>query len=175
MSRYIAMLLGLMIVGCTTSPAIRTPVNDSISIEKARQTKQTGKQVRWGGLIVDIENKSNYSIIEIVERPLTRYGVPKVTNKTGGRFLAKSEEFLEPENIKKGRYITVNGVLDEYQPGQIGDYEYEYPTLSINEYKVWPANKYRPHYRYHSFGYYGPYWWHHPYYFGHYRHHHHYW
>ena len=171
MQRLIIMLIALIMAGCTTSQAIRTPLSDSINIEQARETKQTGKQVRWGGLIVDIQNKSDYSIIEIVERPLTRYGAPKITNKTGGRFLAKSEEFLEPENIKTGRYITVNGSLDDYKSGQIGDYEYDYPLVSINEYKVWPVNNYHPYYRYRSYPYYGSYWLHHPYYFRYHRHH----
>ncbi len=175
MQKLYIVLLALIMTGCTSSQAIRTPIADTVSIEKARQTSQTGTQVRWGGVIVAITNNSDHSIIEIVERPLTRYGVPKVTNKTGGRFLAKSNEFLEPENIKTGRYITVNGQLADYQAGKIGDYEYQYPLVNINEYKVWPVNNYnyRSRYHYDSFYHYYPYWWHHPYYFR-YRHRH-YW
>ncbi len=174
----ISMILMLIVAisGCTSSKAIRTPVADSISIEQARQTKETGKMVRWGGLIVGVDNKSDHSIIEIVAKPLTRYGVPKISNKTGGRFLARSDEFLEPEDIKSGRYITVSGLLNDYQTGKIGDYEYEYPLVQINEYNVWPVNNYRrPYHRYHSFYHYDPFWGHYPYYFYHHRHHYHYW
>ena len=166
------LLLSVILYGCTTSTAIRTPVIDSITLDQAREIKQTGKLVRWGGIVVGIKNKSDHSIIEIVEKPLTRHGVPKITKKTGGRFLARSDEFLEPEDIKPGRYITVSGQVNNYQTGQIGDYEYEYPVVEMNEYKLWPVNNYRNHYRYNSF-------YHHDPFYGHYRfrhrRHHHYW
>jgi len=172
----LVLLLVVTVSGCTSSKAIRTPVIDSITIEQARENKETGKTVRWGGLLVSIDNKSDHSIVEIVEKPLTRHGVPKITQKTGGRFFAKSSEFLEPENFKPGRYITINGQLSDYKAGKIGDYNYNYPIVEISEYKIWPVNNTRRHYYpYHSFYYHDPFWGFYPYSFRHRRHHHHYW
>jgi len=155
LTAIILLCLLLSISACTTSKAIRTPVLDSPTVEQARNNRETAKLIRWGGLIVSVENKTDHTRVEIVERPLTRSGTPKVTNESSGRFIAKFQQFIDPENIKTDHAITVSGTLVDYTTGMIGEYEYLYPVVEINEYKIWPQN-YRRDYR----GYYDPYWYH---------------
>ena len=149
--------LCLSLGACTSSKAIRTPVADSPDLEQARTNQETGKLIRWGGTIVSVINKTDHTLIEIVERPLTRFGTPKVTTDTGGRFFAKTAEFIDPENIKSKQSITVSGNLVDYVDGMIGEHEYLYPVVEINEYKIWPQNQARYNNRYQR-PFYGPYW-----------------
>ena len=177
-SKVLLICILIMLNGCTTSKAIRTPVLDSPSVKQAIDNGYTDKLVRWGGRIVSVENNADYTVIEIVDRPLTRFGTPKSTDKTGGRFLARSSEFIEPDNIKTGYYITISGQLTDHQKGKIDEYDYVYPVVEINEYKVWPVNSNRRNYRYRSPFWYDSYWgsgyhpyWHNHFYFRHrYRH-----
>ena len=145
--------LSLCLGACTSSKAIRTPVIDSPNVEQARLNQDTGKLIRWGGTIVAVENKVDHTLIEIVERPLTRFGTPKVSNKTGGRFFAKTPEFIDPETIESKQSITVSGTLVDYAQGMIGEHDYLYPVVEINEYKIWPNNQRR-----NQGPFYGPYW-----------------
>ena len=155
--------LTLSISACTSSKAIRTPVLDSPTVEQARNNRDTAKLIRWGGVIVSVDNKADHTLIEIVERPLSRYGTPKITNKTSGRFIAKSDQFIDPQNIKVDQSITVSGTLIDYTTGMIGEHEYVYPVVKINEYKIWPKNSRRSHRNYYHPYWYDPYWGHHPY------------
>lgn len=149
--------LSLCLGACTSSKAIRTPVADSPNIEQARTNQDTGKIVRWGGTIVAVKNKADHTLIEIVERPLTRFGTPKISTETGGRFFAKTPEFIDPENIKSKQSITVSGTLVDYTQAMIGDHDYLYPVVEINEYKIWPQNQARYNRRYQR-SFYEPYW-----------------
>lgn len=162
---------------CTTSKAIRTPVLNSPTVEQAITNRETDKLIRWGGTVVSVENKSDHTLVEIVERPLTRSGTPKSTTKSDGRFIAKSQQFIDPENIKINQSITVSGILTGYTTGMIGEHEYVYPLVEINEYKIWPARTRRYDRPYYDTYWYDPYWGPYPYwYHGHYfRHRYDYW
>ena len=161
----LSICLLLSIGACTTSKAIRTPVLDSPTVEQARDSRETAKLIRWGGMVVSVENKADHTLIEIVDRPLTRFGTPKVTNKSSGRFFAKSQQFIDPENIRKNQSITVSGTLVDYTTGMIGEHEYVYPVVQINEYKIWPKNNQRHPRSYYYPYWYDPYWGHHPYWY----------
>lgn len=167
--RGIVLTLLLAVSACTTSSAIRTPVVDSPTVEQARNNRETLKLIRWGGTIVSVENKADHTLIEIVDRPLTRFGTPKISNKSNGRFLAKSHQFIDPENARAEQSITVSGTLTEYKTGMIGEYEYVYPVVEINEYKIWPQSNRQYHGGYNNPYWYDPYWGPYPYwYHGHY-------
>lgn len=174
-SRVVLTCLIFVLGGCAAKTPINTPVPGSPDVEQARQTGVTGQLVRWGGVVVSMQNLADYSEIEIVDRPLERAGAPKITDKTSGRFLARSASFIEPEDVEPGRYITVSGVIDSYQQGKVGEYPYRFPVVRINEFKVWPQslpNYYYP--RYYSPYWYDPFWGPYPYYGGsiYYGHHH---
>ena len=162
-------ILTFCLSACTSSKAIRTPVADSPSVEQARINQVTDKPVRWGGIIVSVENNADHTLIEVVERPLTRFGTPKVTNKSSGRFFARSKQFIDPENIKVKQAITISGTLIDYSKRMIGEHEYLYPVVEISEYKIWPQNRRINHRPYYQPYWYDPYWGPHAYwYHGHY-------
>ena len=166
-----AVLMSVLISlgACTSSKAIRTPVLNSPTVEQAIKNQNTAELIRWGGVIISVENKADHTLIEVVDRPLTRHGTPKDTNESGGRFLAKSQQFIDPENVKTDQIITVSGTLTGYTTGLIGEYEYVYPVVEINEYKIWPQSNRRVNRGYYEPYWYDPYWGPYPYwYHGHY-------
>ena len=72
--------------------------------------------VRWGGIIVDVENEQNFSLVQVLYYPLDSDGEPQTDKPNGGRFVFKTPEFLDPAVYTKNAEITVAGTL-------IGDIE----------------------------------------------------
>src|SRR5512139_287071 len=52
---------------------------------RAAPDKYTGVMVRWGGVIVDVENAPEQSVIEVVTRPLSDEARPLMTDRSSGR------------------------------------------------------------------------------------------
>ena len=67
--------------------------------------------VRWGGVVIDVENEQNYTLVQVLSYPLGYGGRPQLTKPSEGRFVIKSAEFLDPAVYAKDREITVAGVL----------------------------------------------------------------
>jgi hypothetical protein len=53
--------------------------------------------VRWGGLITDIENEENHSLIRVEFHPLDESGHPQLDQPSEGEFVIKTSEFIDPE------------------------------------------------------------------------------
>ena len=71
-----------------------------------------GTAVRWGGVIIDVENEENQTLVQVLSYPLDYTGRPQSTKQSEGRFVVKSAEFLDPAVYKKDREITVAGELE---------------------------------------------------------------
>lgn len=168
-----AVLLTGLISGCASNlpVEITTPITGSPLISEVLQATEIyqGKSVRWGGSIASIENKKDETWIEIVSRELNRNGRPKKSvNKTAGRFLAKVDQFLDPEIYIKGRLITIVGELAGSQGGKIGDQPYKFPIVHSKTAYLWTEYPDPPRYPHYGRPYYDPYWdpywsrhWHH--------------
>ncbi len=103
--------------------------------------------VRWGGVIIDVENNEDFSLMQLMFYPLDYYGRPQLTKPSEGRFVIKSAEFLRPEHYYSAdREIIVVGVID-------GDIELTtsnktsvwVPLIKSTDIHLWPIN-YRGNY-----------------------------
>ena len=63
----------------------------------------------------------------------------------------RKQGYLEAEIFAKGRMITGGGTVVGTQSGKIGEVEYEFPVIEVEELKLWDTQDYA----YPS--YYGPY------------------
>jgi len=71
--------------------------------------------VRWGGLITDIENEENHSLIRVEFHPLDESGHPQLDQPSEGEFVIKTSEFTDPETYYfKHSEITAVGTLNGY-------------------------------------------------------------
>jgi outer membrane lipoprotein len=124
------------------------------------------KMVLLGGIIVDAMNKKNGTLLEIYRTEIDGQGKPVNVDTSGGRFLALYNGFLEVEIYRKGRMVTIAGLVKGKRTGKVGEVEYQYPYIVIKEIHLWteeePVKEYphswRPWYRYPYYPFY-PYWW----------------
>ena len=108
---------------------------DSISADAASDEQEL---VRWGGTIASVTNRTDGStLVEIVSRPLYSGGRPIHDDRSDGRFLALLNGFLDPEIVKVGRDMTVLGRLSGKASGKVGESDYLFPVVLIQDYQFW--------------------------------------
>lgn len=153
-------------------PAVEHAPAVQIGYEQANSdiTQYQGTPVRWGGVIIDVENEENASLVQVVFYPLDFSGRPQL-HKTGeGRFVVKSAEFLDPAVYAKDKEITVAGVISGKIELTVGKRTIHVPLISATAIHLWPPQSYDARYYgpypYHGYpgfapiyrgGFYGPY------------------
>lgn len=173
--RYRLMPIGILgiilFTGCASHvpKVIGTPPAGDIRVDEVQQHKQqfTNAKIRWGGDIISVENLAQETRIEILSRPLDDEGKPK-DDRSIGRFIARIEGYLEPEEYPKNREITITGNIVEVVQKPVSDYPYPYPVVEVEAYYLWPEEKNYTHpYYYDPFydPFYYPYWRRYPYYY----------
>ena len=142
--KYTAAVLlpaGLVVLtGCAVIPEpVREGPQQSPDPAQVRAAPEqyAGMTVRWGGVIVAVENGPEQSEVEVVSRPLSNDARPLDTDQTAGRFLVRTSDFLDPMDYVTGREITVVGVLDGVEPRNIGEHRYAYPVVKATGYYLW--------------------------------------
>ena len=133
--------LAILVGGCAIVPEqIEVSDNeDLVSFESIINGSETGQgtKARWGGEIVKVENKKEYSEIEILQYPNNHYGKPRSNLDSAGRFKVRVAGFLDPLVFEAGRLITFKGELGEPTEGIIGEQTYVYPVLLASGYYMW--------------------------------------
>jgi outer membrane lipoprotein len=183
---FAPVLLLAVLSGCASYPISKDLRQQSQTITmsqvKADPAGTRGAIVIWGGRIINVVNGTNGGAIYIVCLPLRQDEEPLRYGPSPGRFIATSEEFLDPEMFPLHSLITVAGQLKGVWPEQLGNIQYPYPVLDIKEAHVWPIEEeeYAPYYGYYGPGWdwgwdWGPDWWwwgglYYPYYYGGYYH-----
>ena len=147
----------LVLTGCasTIPEMIRQPIADSPTFQEATAAPEryVGQAVRWGGVIINTENREQETWLEISVRQLYRKGRPIESDQSAGRFLARVNGFLDPSVYTTGRQVTVNGIIEGVESRKIGDYPYTYILIKTNLVYLWEQlPEYRRDY------YYDPYW-----------------
>jgi outer membrane lipoprotein len=136
----------VLIFGVSACTVVPEPIqvadtNTLVSFEEVANNLesdvQVGKQARWGGRIVAVENKKDVSEIEIVFFPESSSGKPRIGQESGGRFKAVVDGFVDPLVFEQNRLITVVGEVGAAQTGIIGEQNYTYPTLNAVGYYMW--------------------------------------
>lgn len=101
---------------------------------KANIEQYKGSMFVWGGFIAAVRNTEEGNYLEIVQNPTDKYGYVMSTDVSGGRFLALSEEELDPLIYERGRILTVAGELAGEKKIKIRkNKEYVYPVIDIRE------------------------------------------
>ena len=132
----------------------------------------TGKTVILGGYILETENKTDETIIRVLQAPLSFRDEPDSKDKTEGRFIVSYKGFLDPEVYSKNRRITVAGTIIGLQIEEIGSCPYACLKIASREIHIWPEYEFRDNYLFDDPFYYSPYYYNYPY---RYRRHPYYW
>lgn len=158
--------LTLLAAGCASiPPQIKVPPLEDLSISSVQKNAEShrGESVRWGGSIVEIENKENHTLVIVVARELGSSGRPQGSDFSPGRFIARVEGFLDPDVYKVDREATIYGVIEGQLTRKIGEKSYEYPVVKAETLYLWPDySPYADPYYYHPYYSVRPY----PFYYG---------
>ncbi|MDN4504361.1 Slp family lipoprotein [Alteromonadaceae bacterium BrNp21-10] len=99
--------------------------------------KTVGNHARWGGVIANVENKADSTLIEMVHHSLRSSGRPIGADESIGRFRVYVKGFLDPMIYKSGRSVTFVGSVIGTETGMVGEHQYEYPALQASSYHMW--------------------------------------
>lgn len=100
-----------------------------------------GEVARWGGVIAEVKNLPEKTVIEVVNMSLSGSARPKISDKTEGRFRIIADGLLDPMIYEKGKHITVLGSVTGSELGMIGDHEYHYPLVKADGIYLWKELK----------------------------------
>jgi outer membrane lipoprotein len=135
--------LVLMGVGCAhvISEPVRRQAQPPVPFGELRANPEAlkGRTAILGGEILQTYNLREGTRIEVLQRPLSGSATPRLTDTTGGRFMALCQEYLDPAVYAPGRRITVAGqVLGSYV-GKVGEVDYTYPLIACQEIHLFPS------------------------------------
>ena len=135
--------VAVFVAGCATSPfpeELTRSVDPALTLAELRSNAAAhlGARVILGGEILATLPKPGETEIEILSRPLTAGDVPERSDRTNGRFLVRTREFLDPAVYAPGRRLTVLGAVAGREERRLGDLPYAYPVISAERIKLWP-------------------------------------
>ncbi len=173
------LLCTLLLVGACTSmpPEIRNFSAVDIPYQPVSQNTETYKDapVRWGGTVIEVENETDFSLMQVLFYPLDRNGYPETKKLGEGRFAVEIDKFLDPAIYTKGVEVTVIGTVKGNIERTIGNKTIRIPLITAKAIHLWPRSyrednlyRYGPYHGYYGYGhpffyngYYRPYrfWW----------------
>ncbi|OQZ03422.1 MAG: hypothetical protein B6D34_07975 [Candidatus Brocadia sp. UTAMX1] len=153
-------IIFLFMVSCAPviSKQLREKVRPDITFSAVLNDPESykGQMIVLSGIIIETENTKEGTVLRILQRPAGFRGKPKDVDATGGRFLALDNRYLDVNVYSKGRSVTIAGEILGKRIIPLGQIDYQYPLISVEEIYLWPTEKTYP-----SRYYYYPqdYWW----------------
>lgn len=136
--------LGPLFAGCShhvlSNEALESvdPLIDYTRV-KADPTAYQGKTMLLGGLLVETRVVREGTELEVLLFRLDRWGRPLEMDDQGGRFIARTGSFLDPEIFKGGLHVTLTGTLEGVDVRPLKEIDYRYPVFTIGEIYLWRA------------------------------------
>jgi outer membrane lipoprotein len=123
--------------GCVPGPS---GVRPTVSFDQLLGQGGThkGESVVLGGYILEVSNQPDASLVTVLEAPLDYGKEPKSKDLSQGRFLVRTEKFLDPEVYRKDRKLTVWGTVTGVKSEPLGNRLYPYPIIEADEIRLWP-------------------------------------
>jgi outer membrane lipoprotein len=109
----------------------------SFSQLRAAPDRYRGQTVVLGGHIIAVRNEARQTVLVVLQSPLGFRQEPQPPDKSEGRFLLKTDGFLDPEVYAKGRALTVAGRVEGQTRENIDDVPYDYLVLEAREIHLW--------------------------------------
>ena len=123
----------LAVAGCAAN--IPADVTRQVTYEGEIQTLQqspdqyTDEFVIFGGKILETKNLKDTSELLVLQFPLDDNHRPQMDKASGGRFLVRAKDFLDPAIYSPGTWITVAGTVVGAETRSIGAYDYTHPVI----------------------------------------------
>jgi outer membrane lipoprotein len=148
--RTLSLILALLIsgiLGCTRpiSKQSMALVDHTITFSALRTEpeKHVGQYVLLGGVIARVTNSQQGSELEVVQSELESRERPGDTTSSQGRFLIRTDSFLDPVIYRIGLPVTVVGIFKGLERRPLLQMEYSYPLLVMQEIHLWQPERER--------------------------------
>lgn len=134
-------LFMLSLAGCAALPKELQVSDESQLVDYSQVTsapeQNNNKLVRWGGMIAEVHNLDNTSVVEMVYYPLRDYGKPLMKDNSVGFFRVYLDEVLDSEVYSKGRLVTFTGLVKGIEYVRVEGQRYALPAVLSNTYYLW--------------------------------------
>jgi outer membrane lipoprotein len=113
-----------------------------VTLSSLRETPQTfeGKAVLLAGTIVAAHPRGTGTDLEVQALPVGPGGQPQRGAPSGGRFIARTAQVLDPTVYAEGRAVTVVGHLTPMDQWAFGDDTYKFPVIAYDDLRLWPPD-----------------------------------
>ncbi len=139
-------LLPVLLFSCAhvISPENRENALSAVAFNEIRADAEqhADKTFILGGIVADTLNTEEGSELEVVQMPLDERGYVLMREKSGGRFIVLTEEHLDPLIFRKGREVTIAGVLTGTRTQKLSKKDYTYPLFRAKEIYLAPRTVY---------------------------------
>lgn len=139
--RLFALTTFLLLSGCASFPdAVQLPPDiPTVSYDQVAMDpdKSKGSLAQWGGVVAEVQNLPEKTLLEVVYYPLRGYGRPIIGKESIGRFRVYVDGFLDPMVYQKGRSVTFSGAIIGAEEGVVGEHNYIFPTMKAKGYYLW--------------------------------------
>ena len=137
-------LLAFVCISCAAgmSEQARSQVTYMGTFAQVQQQPERykGETVMWGGKIVEAQPGNNTSELVVLQLALSGQDRPKDNDQSQGRFLVRSNQFLDPALYPPGTLVTIIGRVQGSEKRLIGKMAYDYPVIDMVEVKKWPVS-----------------------------------
>jgi outer membrane lipoprotein len=127
----------ILLCACSSIPKKLQLPEDTNLVGLSAQQSNEGYNARWGGVIAEVKNNADNTMIEVVSFKLTSSARPKPSTETKGRFRLYYDGLLDPVIYQKGRSITAIGKVQKAEEGKIGEHQYRFPVLKASHVHLW--------------------------------------
>lgn len=143
--RWLGLALAALLAGCATafpSEVMRT-VDTSVTAEELRRDPlaHKGQRVIVGGEILSTDPRPGETVIELLARRLEDDGSPEREDRSPGRLLLRSPDFLDPAVYAAGRRVSVVGEVTGVEDRKVGELPYRYPVIAAERIRLWPREE----------------------------------
>jgi outer membrane lipoprotein len=139
---FIIMGVMLLLVGCThvISKEVLKDVDKNVTFAQLAKDPDAykGKTVLFGGAIIETINVAGKSQIIVLQQPLDGRDRPVAGDVSEGRFIVRTQGFLDPAIYSPGRLVTVAGQVVGKEKHPLGEIEYTYPVIEKQGLYLWP-------------------------------------
>jgi outer membrane lipoprotein len=125
-------------------------VDPTVEFSQVRADPQRyiGTTIMAGGRIIANRSTQEGSVLEVLPYTLDRSGRPVEIDEVGGRFLARSARFLDPEVFERGSLITMTGTVRGTATSAINEVTHSWPLLEVGAIHLWRPERHFDPYRY---------------------------
>ena len=110
----------------------------NFSALQERPSAHLGQVVIFGGKILETKASPTSSEITVLQYPLGTSDRPQDGDRSEGRFLLRSAQFLDPAVYRSGLLLTAVARITGSEVRPIGGLDYGYPVMEAIEIKLWP-------------------------------------